>query len=136
MSATWILNLNIGDRVGMIRTSSHGDLVKHAFHVVARKTPSGQVVLDNGFRFNDRGQQQVTGSVAKMFAHIITPATQLEERLASDDARRQQTNDARAFRAFACSVIDNHSNCHGDFFGMTADEKAKLLELLNAVAVK
>lgn len=118
----------VGMRVGLSGRYDHQD----GFGVIAKITPSGQIVLEDGRRFDKNGR--TIGSGLTSFSRtIIVSAEEMDSRIARRAAQREKNARCHAFETRAAELIRGHTNGLREFSGLSDDEKAELIALINAL---
>jgi hypothetical protein len=97
-------------------------------------TPTGEVVLEDGQRFNQFGREMGNDNYDNYHNAHLTTAADVEARNASQTA---QTEKNRRFREAQAEIIAEMQGCKdefGDYVGeLTAERKAALVAIINAL---
>ena len=117
----------VGMRVGIVGRHDYQD----GFATVAKVTPAGQIVTDDGTRFNKNGREV---GVEEYRGKCICSAEQMEKRKAAKKEQKERNARHTFLSNHVAAVLGRHKNGFGDYLSSpTAEEKAELIALINAL---
>jgi hypothetical protein len=125
------LQLKSGDKIGTSRSGNWSNT--YSIQVVKSVSKTGQVTLENGDRFTKDGK--LMGGSGFRSTYLVSVET-VEKNIASETARRERNNRHAAAIELVEKTIRGHRNGHGDFFGVTIEERDAMIAAINGLDIK
>lgn len=120
--------IQVGSKVGIACSGSW--TTRYSFGVVRAIHKNGNVILENGDKYNKYGDQ-IGGS--KYHTPMLVSVEVAEANIASQNAQRERDAKLKALEEKITSVTRGHKNGYGNFFGITEEEKNELITMLNGL---
>jgi len=125
------LQLKAGQEVGVSRSGNWNN--HYSIQMVKSVSKTGQVTLENGDRFTKDGRLMGGSGFRSIY---LVPVETVHSNLASEKARRERNNRHAAAIDLVEKTIRGHRNGHGDYFGITVEERDAMLTAINSLDLK
>ena len=120
-----------GDEVGVSRYGSWSN--HYSVQTVKSVSKTGQVTLENGDRFTANGSLMGGSSFRPT---TLIPAFVAKERIAQEAERKERNVKHAAVLYLVEKTIKEHRNGHGDFFGITVEERDAMIAAINTLTIR
>lgn len=125
------IQLKSGDKIGVARSGGWSN--HYSVQTIKSVSKTGQVTLENGDRFTKDGRMMGGSSFRSTW---LVSVEEVESRIASDKVRHERNRKHRSVVELVDKTINGHKNGHGDFFGITVEERDAMIAAINSLDLR